>query len=438
MADYTAWYRVGTVALTKNSKIVTGTGTFWLAAGLHTGDMFSTDCVTEYEVASVDSNTQITLRTPYTGNTTTETAYRIIRNFTAQMAAETAANTAALLNDFRRFVDLKMTSIHGKSAYQIACDHGFAGTESEWLESLKGATPYDLAVSLGYEGTLAEWLESLKADNEWTTLDERTEAMTHDPASWKNLYYSGKNLGEFTADHLAAIKNGKYTGMGLGDWFTNTNAQGVTVVDKIAQFSLKPYSNKNGIILWRDTPIRADIGAMPSFNYDAQGTEGEEGYVPSTLGKYYIESNWYQYVRPLFISEIETIYGAANVQGFEILVPTGMNGRTPTGWTKSYSKAHLPTFNMAGFELFTSADIIGPSSHQQFAPLALSVVRPIAKPNYAILAERFATGYYYSNAMKTFGAAGIWSTTEWAFVDNPNDNTHIDYGHYLKPVFMVG
>ena len=30
------------------------------------------------------------------------------------------------------------TSIHGKSAYEIALIHGFRGTEKEWLESLKG------------------------------------------------------------------------------------------------------------------------------------------------------------------------------------------------------------------------------------------------------------------------------------------------------------
>lgn len=27
----------------------------------------------------------------------------------------------------------------GKSAYQLAVDHGFVGTEAEWLASLKGA-----------------------------------------------------------------------------------------------------------------------------------------------------------------------------------------------------------------------------------------------------------------------------------------------------------
>lgn len=30
---------------------------------------------------------------------------------------------------------------YGKSAYELAVDHGFEGSESEWLESLNGYTP---------------------------------------------------------------------------------------------------------------------------------------------------------------------------------------------------------------------------------------------------------------------------------------------------------
>lgn len=30
----------------------------------------------------------------------------------------------------------------GKSAYEIAIDNGFEGTEQEWLKSLQGETPY--------------------------------------------------------------------------------------------------------------------------------------------------------------------------------------------------------------------------------------------------------------------------------------------------------
>ena len=74
----------------------------------------------------------------------------------------------------------------GDSAYQVAVDNGFVGTESQWLASLEGApgapgddgapgapgapgTPgadgasaYDIAVSEGFVGTESEWLESLQ------------------------------------------------------------------------------------------------------------------------------------------------------------------------------------------------------------------------------------------------------------------------------------
>ena len=72
--------------------------------------------------------------------------------------------------------------VNGKSAYDIAVEHGFKGTEEEWLESLKGEkgdsgnpgtngqngsngkTAYDIAVENGFEGTEEEWLESLKGE----------------------------------------------------------------------------------------------------------------------------------------------------------------------------------------------------------------------------------------------------------------------------------
>lgn len=53
----------------------------------------------------------------------------------------------------------------GKSAYQIAVDNGFSGTEEEWLASLKGSTglsAYQVAKANGFDGTEAEWVESLK------------------------------------------------------------------------------------------------------------------------------------------------------------------------------------------------------------------------------------------------------------------------------------
>lgn len=43
----------------------------------------------------------------------------------------------------KKYVDKKVkeAGIQGKSAYEIAVENGFEGTEMEWLESLKGETP---------------------------------------------------------------------------------------------------------------------------------------------------------------------------------------------------------------------------------------------------------------------------------------------------------
>ena len=66
----------------------------------------------------------------------------------------------------------------GKSAYQVAVDNGFVGTEDEWLASLKqgpkgdqgepgkqgadGKSAYQLAVDGGFVGSESDWLTSLK------------------------------------------------------------------------------------------------------------------------------------------------------------------------------------------------------------------------------------------------------------------------------------
>ena len=74
----------------------------------------------------------------------------------------------------------------GKSAFEIAVENGFIGTEAEWLESLKGKdgkdgvdgkngqdgkdgidgkSAYEIAIANGYFGTESEWLESLNGKN---------------------------------------------------------------------------------------------------------------------------------------------------------------------------------------------------------------------------------------------------------------------------------
>lgn len=59
----------------------------------------------------------------------------------------------------------------GKSAYKVAVEEGFVGSEQDWLDSLIGApgndgsdglSAYQVAVSEGFVGTVEQWLESLR------------------------------------------------------------------------------------------------------------------------------------------------------------------------------------------------------------------------------------------------------------------------------------
>ncbi len=59
-----------------------------------------------------------------------------------------------------------------KSAYDIARDKGFEGTEEEWLASLNGKTAYEYAADAGYTGTEEEFAEKLAADNVTEVADE--------------------------------------------------------------------------------------------------------------------------------------------------------------------------------------------------------------------------------------------------------------------------
>ncbi len=75
-------YKTGTVALTNNSNAVTGTGTSWLTE-VAVGDSFKrTGENAIYSIASIPSNTSLTLTVVYAGVTGSGLSYSIGRDFT--------------------------------------------------------------------------------------------------------------------------------------------------------------------------------------------------------------------------------------------------------------------------------------------------------------------------------------------------------------------
>lgn len=79
MAQYTR----GRIAATKDSLVITGTDTLWFNNVSH-GDVFKPKNVSIYgTVAAVVSNTEITLNSPWLGETLSNSEYQLTRDFTA-------------------------------------------------------------------------------------------------------------------------------------------------------------------------------------------------------------------------------------------------------------------------------------------------------------------------------------------------------------------
>lgn len=212
MSEYTRWYTTGTVTATASSNTVVGTNTYWLTAGLHPGDMITFDGGSSFhEIMTINSDTSITLGAKYTGSTITGRSYAIVRNFTASTSAEIAAEAADILNTMRIFVDTDMQQLSGKSAYEIAKEHGFSGTETEWLESLKSAGEID-------------------------ALKTRTSILASTACLTGNNLCRGVNLGNtITSEHWSAIKNSGVVGgvrtIYPGDYWTLSASYSLIAAD---------------------------------------------------------------------------------------------------------------------------------------------------------------------------------------------------------------
>lgn len=136
----------GTVNVANGSKTVSGVNTSWVAG--YDGCALNINGLS-YPVASIDSPTQLTLVNPYTGANANGAAYTLlpikneVYNVTKNVSDAIDAMNAILESGggggTGSVGPRGPQGPAGESAYQIAVDNGFIGTEEEWLASLKGA-----------------------------------------------------------------------------------------------------------------------------------------------------------------------------------------------------------------------------------------------------------------------------------------------------------
>jgi hypothetical protein len=97
-------YKTGTVSVTNGSATVTGTDTSW-SGNVSAGDAFTiVGSGVTYTVASVSSNTSLTLSAPYAGSTASGQSYAITRDFTADGIVEMSQGDIETATIFTRAV----------------------------------------------------------------------------------------------------------------------------------------------------------------------------------------------------------------------------------------------------------------------------------------------------------------------------------------------
>lgn len=145
------------------------------------------------------------------------------------------------------------SGINGKSAYEIAEENGFTGTEQEWLASLKGAdgkSAYEIAVKNGFSGSESDWLDSLKTDtSNFVTFDKYNEVLARLEAL-ENKY---KDSGKTSTGESTEAFSGVVFGMNLG-----TEDEDENFVPSAKSVDIKEFDSANNFL------YTTDISQIPS------------------------------------------------------------------------------------------------------------------------------------------------------------------------------
>ena len=110
-----AQYSAGTITATNGSQTITGDGTAWQTAGLTAGDGIIIDTGIVYTIATVDSETQITLAANYAGSTGSGKSYTIHTDFTTNynlpLPQRGDVETATIVKRALELIDTQLKSL---------------------------------------------------------------------------------------------------------------------------------------------------------------------------------------------------------------------------------------------------------------------------------------------------------------------------------------
>ncbi|WLS93574.1 hypothetical protein [Gilliamella apis] len=123
-----SWYKIGTVNVTKNSNVVVGEGTKWTNPfiGICAGQMLilkTQNTIEIHEIASVQSDTELTLATQYSGETKSGLKYEIPT--TPKLSIESLAlRISEMLNYYQQQMEGWQTVLTGEGEVTLTAPDG--------------------------------------------------------------------------------------------------------------------------------------------------------------------------------------------------------------------------------------------------------------------------------------------------------------------------
>lgn len=215
------------------------------------------------------------------------------------------------------------TTKYGLSAYQIAVNHGFEGSEEEWIESLNGKDAYEVAVGNGYQGSEDEFYAQLGV------LSGLEERVSEDAA----VAEAAAERTEAAADRAesASVNTPKIVG---GTWWVFDAAKNA-YVDTGVQAKGEKGDKGNGVknIAWVDSNVLYDENRVKArsdtycitlddgstFNFTVNGgADGTPGAAGAGIRDIYFSGE---------TEEGRLYYAMVGMKAYPILVPKGDAGR---------------------------------------------------------------------------------------------------------------
>ncbi|OCG77402.1 hypothetical protein A9G42_05720 [Gilliamella sp. Nev6-6] len=409
-----SWYKTGTVNVINNSKIVTGINTKWTnpLIGVCSGQMLilqTQNIIEIYEIASIQSDTQLTLAKVYSGTSKTGITYEIPTSPKVSIEA-LALRVSEMLNYYQIQLDAWQTILTGDGDVTLTAPNGQVVTIRSQLsisnelvklveqsqgfaqsarESATTAANASAAASSS-ENAANSFVESarLSATASANSAEQSSNSAVLAQQSENNAKQSEQNAAKSAEDarqHASSID--------ISNFIKKTGEQQQSIdcsldVKQITEQGRRVYSPNN-------KPTADDVGAIPAVKSVVNNSLIYESCVSIDVASLTVNGH-------AVITDVSDIHEQINqLSGRIYIVESYANGN---GWYNVYSN---------GFIEQSDAQFIDTANINAVCSNFINLLKPMNTQNYGVSIDKISSGPWAQTefAYADAGSTGFWLTS---------------------------